>query len=77
MLDIEIIRKAVTKHRGGLKEATDSQIMIIWDSLDEQTQQQYLKKVTPPVRNKTTSSNGAGKERKGKDAVSDTSKRHL
>ena len=57
MLDIETIRKAVTKHRGGLKEATDSQIMIIWDSLDEQTKQQYLKKVAP-------------KERKGRDAVS-------
>lgn len=60
MLDIETIRKAVTKHRGGLKEATDGQIMLIWHSLDEQTQQAYLKKVTP---------HGASKERKGKDAA--------
>jgi hypothetical protein len=56
MLDIETIRKAVLKHRGGLKEATDTQIKIIWDSLDEQTKQAYLKKVS-------------SKERKGKDAV--------
>lgn len=49
-MDIDLIRKAVTKHRGGLKEATESQIMIIWESLDEQTKQAYLKKVTPKER---------------------------
>jgi len=58
MLDIETIRKAVTKHRGGHEGATDGQIMIIWQSLDETTQQKYLKTVTPKA------------ERKGKDAVS-------
>ena len=63
-MDIDLIRKAVTKHRGGLKEATDSQIMTIWESLDEQTKQAYLQKVTP-------------KERKGKDADGTGTKRSL
>jgi hypothetical protein len=55
-MDMELIRKAILKHRGGLEEATDGQIMTIWLSLDETTKQAYLKKVTP-------------KERKGKDAA--------
>jgi hypothetical protein len=68
-MDMETIRKAILKHRGGLEEATDGQIMTIWLSLDSTTQQEYLKKVQPPVRNKTSiSSNGASKERKGKNA---------
>ena len=56
-MDMELIRKAVTKNRGGFKEATDSQIMIIWGSLDETTKEAYLKTVTPKA------------ERKGKDAA--------
>ena len=55
-MDIELIRKAVTKHRGGLETASDSQIMIIWNSLDEETQEKYLQAVKP------------ARERKGKDA---------
>ena len=55
-MDIETIRRAVTKNRGGLNDATDAQIMIIWDSLDEQTRQEYLQKIS--------------KERKGKNADS-------
>lgn len=54
MLDIETIRKAVMKNRGGLEDASDSQIRIIWYALDEQTQKSYLKSI------------GYGKERKGK-----------
>lgn len=57
MLDIETIRKAVTKNRGGFEKASDAQIRIIWYSLDETTQQKYLKTVTPKT------------ERKGKDAT--------
>ena len=36
------IREAVLKNRGGLSEADDQQIMIIWRSLDAETQQKYL-----------------------------------
>ena len=56
-MDMELIRKAIIKHHGGFKEATDSQIMIVWGSLDEPTKEAYLKTVaTKP-------------ERKGKNAV--------
>lgn len=64
MKNIDLIRKAVIKHRGGLKKASDSQIMIIWNSLDETTQERYLQKVS--------------KERKGKNVpVSTGTKRDL
>ena len=58
-MNIETIRRAVTKNRGGLKEASDGQIMIIWGSLDEPTQQKYLQSVSPK---------GVSKERKGNNA---------
>ena len=61
-MKMEIIRQAVLAHRGGLENATDNQIMIIWRSLDEQTQKQYLESV---------------KERKAKDAISNASKRNI
>ena len=67
-MDMDIIRKAIIKNRGGFEKASDGQIMIIWNSLDETTQQKYLQSVSPK---------GASKERKGKDAVSDTSKRNV
>ena len=55
--EMETIRKAILKHRGGLKGASDTQIKIIWDSLDERTRQAYLAKTKP------------AKERKAKDAT--------
>ncbi len=67
-MDIELIRKAIIKNRGGFEKASDGQIMIIWKSLDEPTQQKYLQSVSPK---------GATKERKVKDAVSDTPKRNV
>ena len=42
--DIQTIRRAVTMHRGGLDDASDQEIRIVWGSLDEQTRQAYLKK---------------------------------
>jgi len=41
-LDIKRIRAAIDAHRGGLTGATDQQIKIIWDSLDDETRHQYL-----------------------------------
>lgn len=40
--NIEKLRKAITSHRGGLAEATDGQIIRLWNSLDEQTKREYL-----------------------------------
>lgn len=54
---METIRQAVLMHRGGLKEATNAQIKVVWDSLDEKTQKQYLENLK---------STGTPKERKGK-----------
>ena len=61
-MKIERIRKAVTAHRGGLEEATDDQIRIIWDSLDAATQKQYLDNI---------------KEGKKEDAPGDSSKQKI
>ena len=44
------IREAVCKNRGGLSMATDPQIMIIWRHLDEATQIQYLESIPPKER---------------------------
>ncbi|NIP25619.1 MAG: hypothetical protein GWN94_18265 [Phycisphaerae bacterium] len=59
MLDIETIRKAVTKNRGGLKEASDGQIRIIWYALDETTQQKYLKSIGYKERKGKTDAAGS------------------
>ena len=59
---IKKIREAVCANRGGLEEATDEQIMIIWGSLDSATQKQYLESIPAPAPK------GKGKE--AKDAVS-------
>lgn len=42
IMDLKTIRKAVTKHRGGLDGASDGQIMLIWNSLDAETKKLYL-----------------------------------
>jgi hypothetical protein len=59
MSDIESIRKAVLKNHGGFKEASDAQIMTIWDSLDETTKQRYLKKVTTKAERKAKDASGS------------------
>jgi len=45
MIPIEKIREAVLKNRGGHEAADDSQILLIWNSLDEETQTKYLESV--------------------------------
>lgn len=42
MTDIKNIRKAITANRGGLKNATDEQLWIIWQTLDDETRTKYL-----------------------------------
>ena len=39
---IKKTREAICANRASLEEANDEQIRIIWDSLDSETQQQYL-----------------------------------
>ena len=41
-MDLKTIRKAIQRHRGGLDGASDGQIMLIWNSLDAETQKLYL-----------------------------------
>jgi len=47
------IRKAILKHRGALKNATDDQILTIWRSLDDETQKKYLEKVKDAAGDKS------------------------
>lgn len=63
MKQAERIRAAVCQNRGGLEEASDSQIMLIWNSLSAETQKQYLDSIK--------------EERSEKDAVSNPSKRNV
>lgn len=42
---IKKIREAVCANRGGLSDATDSQIMTIWKSLPADVQKQYLESI--------------------------------
>lgn len=59
-IKMEEIRKVILKHHGGLQEATDAQIKVVWNSLPKDVQERYL------LENK--------QEGKVKDAVSDKSK---
>lgn len=43
-MDIKEIRAAICRNHGGLTEATDEQILLLWNSLDKSTQEKYLKK---------------------------------
>lgn len=54
MKNIQQIRAAILGNRGGFKDASDTEILTVWRSLDEQTQKQYLESI---------------KERKKSDAV--------
>jgi len=42
---MEEIRKAVLAHHGGLQDATDSQIKVIFNSLPKEIQKKYLAEV--------------------------------
>jgi len=41
----EEIRKVVLAHHGGLQEATNAQIMVIFNSLPKETQEKYLSEI--------------------------------
>ena len=40
--DIKKIRQAVTANRGGFDDASDTEILTIWNALSPETQKQYL-----------------------------------
>ncbi len=42
-MDIEKIRTAVRKHHGGMADASDTEILAVWNSLLPATQKLYLK----------------------------------
>ena len=50
MANIKKIKEAVLANRGGLGEASDTQILTIWRSLDEATQNQYTESVKMEVK---------------------------
>ena len=41
-MDMQTIRRAICKNRGGLESADDSQLLSLWNSLDKATQEYYL-----------------------------------
>jgi len=41
--NVKKIRDAICANRGGWLKASDQEIMMLWDSLDKQTQDAYLK----------------------------------
>ena len=43
MADIKKIRAAIEKRHGRGQTLDDTRIMIIWDSIDPETQKEYLK----------------------------------
>ena len=44
-MNMQKIRQAILANRGGFEKAGDSEIMMIWNSLDADTQKQYSEKV--------------------------------
>jgi hypothetical protein len=43
MAELKQIREAIIRNHGGLEQATDGQILTVWNALDAATQQRYLK----------------------------------
>lgn len=43
MEDIKTIRAAVCRNHGGLEQATDDQILTVWNALDTATKERYMK----------------------------------
>ncbi len=46
-MDITAIRAAIGKNRGGWENATDEEILRLWDLLGETLQQAYSKSLEP------------------------------
>jgi hypothetical protein len=60
------IREAVLANRGGHENTPDAGIMTIWNSLDPETQKQYLESVEERTATKTQKH----QEKQPKDSVS-------
>jgi hypothetical protein len=60
-MNIETIRKAVIKNRGGFEMATDGEIMTLWQSLDEATREKYIES-TKTEKSKSTSAVSSKRE---------------
>ncbi|MGA1979459.1 MAG: hypothetical protein ABSG99_02685 [Sedimentisphaerales bacterium] len=58
------IRQAVLANRGGLEEATDEQIMVIWQDLPADVQKQYISSLS------IVHSSSTNKEKEKNNAVS-------
>ncbi len=41
-MGLQVIREAIQKHRGGFEDASDEEILRIWQKLDQPTQDAYL-----------------------------------
>ena len=53
-IDLKNIRAAILKNRGGFENANDSQIMLIWTALDNETKKAYLESVNDTkIKDKT------------------------
>jgi hypothetical protein len=57
--DIETIREAIAKHRGGHATTSDAGILRLWLRLDGPTRKRYLAAVTPSKRQAATASEPA------------------
>ena len=56
MADITLIREAIIKNRGGHEQTSDAGIMFLFNSLPQETRDQYLESVehkTDSVKRKT------------------------
>jgi hypothetical protein len=43
MAELKQIKEVVRRNHGGLEQATDGQILTLWNALDKATQERYLK----------------------------------
>jgi hypothetical protein len=57
-MDIKIIRAAILKNRGGHENTSDSGILTLWNSLDAETREKYLKTVEPSAPSRKEKTNG-------------------
>lgn len=63
--EMERIRRAVCLSRGGLEQATDVQIMTIWNHLSPEVREEYMNKaeiVTIPKKTKGRKTNAPSSE---------------
>ena len=64
-MEFDIIKQAVVSNRGGLETATDNEILTIWNSLDQEQQETYLKKIKRGRIKKDAVNSGTKRNTKG------------